>query len=256
MRKIPRTRDVGSLMADHFLSSPPTSVSHPRPAAIPDGTRLLGGAPPHAARTWRELRVDAACRALDLAGAVLLIVLAAPLLVVVAIAIKVDSPGPVLFRQTRVGRHQRLFTVTKFRTMQHGADHELHRDHMLKLIQGNVPAPKIATDPRVTRLGRLLRRASIDELPQLWDVLRGRMSLVGPRPPIPYEVSAYPPHWLGRFVVKPGITGLWQVSGRSQVSLDEMVRLDVEYARRRSLWLNVWILLRTVPAVLSARGAG
>jgi lipopolysaccharide/colanic/teichoic acid biosynthesis glycosyltransferase len=243
-------------MADHLLPSQPPRVGPSRAPAVTDGARALGTVSPPATRTWKQVRTDIACRALDIVGALLLLLLAAPLLIVLAIAIKLDSPGPVLFRQTRVGRDQRLFTVSKFRTMHHGADHELHRHHMLQLIQGNVPAPKIATDPRGTRLGRVLRRASLDELPQLWDVLRGRMSLVGPRPPIPYEVTAYPPHWLGRFVVKPGITGLWQVSGRSQVTLDEMVRLDVEYARRRSLWLNLWILLRTVPAVLSTRGAG
>jgi lipopolysaccharide/colanic/teichoic acid biosynthesis glycosyltransferase len=107
----------------------------------------------------------------------------------------------------------------------------------------------------VTRVGRVLRRSSLDELPQLWNVLRGEMSLVGPRPAIPYEVEHYPPHWFARFAVKPGITGMWQVSGRSEVTLEEMVRLDVDYAGRRSLGLNLWILARTVPAVLGARGA-
>jgi lipopolysaccharide/colanic/teichoic acid biosynthesis glycosyltransferase len=110
-------------------------------------------------------------------------------------------------------------------------------------------------DERVTRVGAVLRRTSLDELPQLWNVLRGEMSLVGPRPPIPYEVEHYPSHWFARFAVKPGVTGLWQVSGRSELTLEEMVRLDVEYARRRSLWLNIRILARTVPAVLSGRGA-
>jgi lipopolysaccharide/colanic/teichoic acid biosynthesis glycosyltransferase len=114
---------------------------------------------------------------------------------------------------------------------------------------------KMISDPRVTRVGRLLRRSSLDELPQLWNVLRGDMSLVGPRPPIPYEVEHYPPEWFERFAVKPGITGLWQVSGRSTVSLDEMIRLDVEYAHCRSVWLNMWILARTIPAVLGASGA-
>ena len=107
----------------------------------------------------------------------------------------------------------------------------------------------------MTRLGRVLRRLSLDELPQLWNVLRGEMSLVGPRPPIPYEVKHYPAHWFERFVVKPGVTGLWQVSGRSELTLEEMVGLDVEYVRRRSLWLNVKIIARTIPVVLSTRGA-
>jgi lipopolysaccharide/colanic/teichoic acid biosynthesis glycosyltransferase len=110
-------------------------------------------------------------------------------------------------------------------------------------------------DERVTRAGHWLRRSSFDELPQLWNVLRGDMSLVGPRPPSPYEGEHYPPHWLARFAVKPGLTGLWQVSGRSDLALEEMVTLDVEYSQRRSLWLNLQILARTVPAVLSGRGA-
>jgi lipopolysaccharide/colanic/teichoic acid biosynthesis glycosyltransferase len=174
----------------------------------------------------------------------------------IALAIAVDSRGPVLFRQHRVGRAQAPFMVTKFRTMHHGADHDVHRDYVLALIGTAAPASKLTGDMRVTPLGRALRRTSLDELPQLWNVLRGDMSLVGPRPPIPYEVSGYPAHWLARFAVKPGITGIWQVSGRSQVSLEEMIEMDVDYARRRSVWLNLWILLRTIPAVLTTRGAG
>jgi lipopolysaccharide/colanic/teichoic acid biosynthesis glycosyltransferase len=117
------------------------------------------------------------------------------------------------------------------------------------------PLFKMAADTRITRVGRILRRTSLDELPQLWNVLRGDMSLVGPRPPIAYEVENYPSHWFARFDVKPGLTGLWQVKGRSQVPLEEMVALDIEYVRRRSLWLNIWILLCTIPAVLKMRGA-
>lgn len=192
----------------------------------------------------------------------------APLLVAIAIAIRLDSRGPVLFRQRRIGRDGNPFTVNKFRTMHHGAAQDRHREFVVKLINSEAPrhesadrqdAPglyyKMISDHRVTRFGRVLRRSSLDELPQLWNVLRGEMSLVGPRPPIPYEVEQYPPHWFARFAVKPGLTGLWQVSGRSKVTLEEMIRLDVDYARRRSLWLNLWILLRTVPAVLGMRGA-
>jgi lipopolysaccharide/colanic/teichoic acid biosynthesis glycosyltransferase len=199
---------------------------------------------------------DVGCRALDLLIGVLLVIVLAPLLLAIALIIKLDSRGPVLFRQQRVGRHRKSFEVAKFRTMQHGADHEVHRDYMLALIESGTPAPKLARDVRVTRFGGFLRKTSLDELPQLWNVLRGEMSLVGPRPPIPYEVEHYPPHWYARFAVKPGVTGLWQVSGRSEVSLEEMIELDVEYARRRSVLFNFWILLRTVPAVLSMRGAG
>ena len=205
----------------------------------------------------RERRTrDVACRSLDLLATLVLLLVLAPLLLVIALAIRLDSPGPVLFRQRRVGRHRRQFLVAKFRTMRHGADHDVHRDYMLALIESGTPAPKLAADARVTRVGAFLRRTSLDELPQLWNVLRGDMSLVGPRPPIPYEVEHYPAHWFERFTVKPGVTGLWQVSGRSEVSLEEMIALDVEYARRRSVLLNVWILIRTVPAVISMRGAG
>ncbi len=185
-----------------------------------------------------------------------------PVFAVIAVAIRLDSSGPVLFRQRRFGRNLEPLTVTKFRTMHDGVDHASHRKFVLALIAGDHPERpnggprfKMVGDERVTRLGAVLRRASLDELPQLWNVLRGDMSLVGPRPPIPYEVEHYPSHWFARFAVKPGITGLWQVSGRSELTLEEMVRLDVEYAERRSLWLNVRILARTIPAVLSGRGA-
>jgi lipopolysaccharide/colanic/teichoic acid biosynthesis glycosyltransferase len=146
--------------------------------------------------------------------------------------------------------------------MRQGVSHEVHRAFVLGLIAGETQLGadgkvlfKLTEDHRVTRVGRVLRKTSLDEVPQLFNVLRGEMSLVGPRPPIPYEVANYPPHWFARFAVNPGVTGLWQVSGRSQMPLEEMIQLDVEYVRRRSLWLNLWILLRTVPAVLSMRGA-
>jgi lipopolysaccharide/colanic/teichoic acid biosynthesis glycosyltransferase len=206
--------------------------------------------------------LEASCRVLDVVGSAFLLVMCSPLLVAIAIAVRLDSPGPAIFRQRRCGRDLRPFSVHKFRTMEFGVADDHHREFVTGLISGESPNPdlsgpryKIAKDPRVTRCGRILRRSSLDELPQLWNVLRGEMSLVGPRPPIPYEVEQYPPHWFARFAVKPGVTGLWQVSGRSEVTLEEMVRLDVEYIRRRSLWLNIAILLRTVPAVLSAKGA-
>jgi len=197
-----------------------------------------------------------ACRALDLVVATVMLVTLLPVFLVIVAVIALESRGPVLFRQERVGLHRRPFRVAKFRTMHHGADDEVHRRHMLELIESGKPAPKLTDDARVTRFGSFLRRTSLDELPQLWNVLRGEMSLVGPRPAIPYEVERYPPHWNARFEVKPGLTGLWQVSGRSQVSIERMIELDIEYVRRRSFWFNVWVLLRTVPAVLSGRGAG
>jgi lipopolysaccharide/colanic/teichoic acid biosynthesis glycosyltransferase len=213
----------------------------------------------------------AACRALDVAVSAVLLVVLSPVFLLLAAAILLDSRGRVLYRQRRVGRHQQPFIVNKFRTMHSGAGHETHREFVIGLIareQGRREAEaqvktdggesnffKMANDTRVTRVGRFLRKSSLDELPQLWNVLLGDMSLVGPRPPIPYEVEHYPPHWFDRFAVKPGMTGLWQVSGRSELGLEEMVALDVEYARSRSLWLNLKILARTVPAVFAGRGA-
>ena len=187
-------------------------------------------------------------------------VLLAPLFGLIALAVKLDSAGPALFRQRRLGYEIKPFTVHKFRTMEQGATEDQHREFVTELINGQTPETpgprfKMTEDPRVTRCGRLLRRSSLDELPQLWNVLRGEMSLVGPRPPIQYEVEQYPPHWFARFAAKPGLTGLWQVSGRSDVTLEEMVALDIEYIQNRSLWLNLKIILRTVPAVLSAKGA-
>jgi lipopolysaccharide/colanic/teichoic acid biosynthesis glycosyltransferase len=204
----------------------------------------------------------AACRVLDVAVSAVLLLVLLPVLLALAAAIRLDSPGRVLYRQRRVGRDQDPFTVNKLRTMHSGAGHETHRQYVIGLIAGQSDADeaepnffKMANDDRVTRVGRFLRKTSLDELPQLWNVLRGDMSLVGPRPPIPYEVEHYPPHWFDRFAVKPGMTGLWQVSGRSELTLEEMIALDLEYARSRSLWLNVKILARTVPVVFVGRGA-
>ena len=223
-----------------------------------------GELPPFAAaETSRQAATtDFACRALDLTVAVVLLVVLAPLMAVIILAIKLDSAGPVLFRQRRLGRSLTPFTVYKFRTMKEGISHDVHRVFVQSLIAGDEPPPvegkprfKLSSDDRVTGVGRILRRSSLDELPQLWNVLRSEMSLVGPRPPIPYEVERYPPHWFARFAVKPGVTGLWQVSGRSELTLEEMIKLDVDYVHDRSLRLNVWILVRTVPAVMSLRGA-
>jgi lipopolysaccharide/colanic/teichoic acid biosynthesis glycosyltransferase len=211
----------------------------------------------------------AACRALDVAVSALLLLVLLPVFLGLAIAIRLDSRGRVIYRQRRIGRDLEAFTVNKFRTMRSGAGHETHRQFVIGLIAAEQQAQaeaqaeaeaqpnffKMAHDDRVTRVGRFLRKSSLDELPQLWNVLRGDMSLVGPRPPIPYEVEHYPPHWFDRFAVKPGMTGLWQVSGRSELGLEEMIALDVEYARTRSLWVNVKILARTVPVVFAGRGA-
>ena len=203
----------------------------------------------------------AACRVLDVVLATLLMIVLAPVLLAIALVIRIDSRGLPLFRQERIGRRCRPFVLNKFRTMSADAGHETHRAFVLALISGEQGPTesgvfKLTEDDRITRVGRFLRRSSLDELPQLWNVLRGEMSLVGPRPPIQYEVERYPEHWFGRFAVKPGMTGLWQVNGRSELTLDEMIELDLEYVRRRSVWLNIAILARTLPAVLRARGAG
>jgi len=183
-------------------------------------------------------------------------------LLVCAIAIRLDSRGPVFFRQRRVGERGRPFTMVKFRTMRVDADQTAHRDYAASFIRGRASRQgadgeqvfKLVRDNRVTRVGRWLRRTSLDELPQLWNVLKGEMSLVGPRPPIPYEVEHYQPSHRQRLAVTPGMTGLWQVRGRSNTTFEEMVALDLEYIRRRSLLLDLRILLATIPAVLSTRG--
>ncbi|MDX6720909.1 MAG: hypothetical protein QOJ63_3163 [Solirubrobacteraceae bacterium] len=217
---------------------------------------------PHGAGLERVVQAPLsafACRALDLVVASLALVLLSPLLLVVAIVIRLDSRGPALFRQQRLGRDLRPFVVNKFRTMHVGTTNAEHVDFVQRLILGDAERHqdlfKLAGDERVTRAGRFLRRSSLDELPQLLNVLRGQMSLVGPRPPLDYEVERYPLYAFGRFAVKPGITGWWQVCGRSQLSFHEMIALDLEYAARRSLWFNVRILARTLPVVLLGRGA-
>jgi lipopolysaccharide/colanic/teichoic acid biosynthesis glycosyltransferase len=200
-----------------------------------------------------------ACRALDVVVALLALVVLAPLLLVVAVLIRLDSSGPALFRQERWGRYTRKFVVNKFRTMYVNTPNDEHVAYVQSLIGGDAERKqalfKLVADERVTRFGRILRKSSLDELPQLINVLLGQMSLVGPRPCLDYEVEKYPPHAFGRFAVKPGITGLWQIGGRSELCFDEMIALDLEYARRASFWLNVTILLRTLPVVLLARGA-
>ena len=201
-------------------------------------------------------------RLLDLTIAAATIVLLSPLLIAVAIAIRLDSSGPALFRQRRVGYGEREFTIFKFRSMRTDADPGGHRDYVTSLIKGSKAATggrknlyKLAVDDRITPVGRWIRRWSLDELPQLFNVLSGDMSLVGPRPAIPYEVAEYPNWYLDRFAVKPGLTGLWQVSGRNERTYEEMVRLDIEYAERRSLLLDLSILARTPFTVLARRGA-
>ncbi len=208
-----------------------------------------------------SLASRAARRALDVSVAALGLVLAAPLLLAIALAVRIDSPGPAFFRQYRIGLNREPFLVNKFRTMRFEADPAPHREYIAQLVSGAQSQSteghelfKLTVDDRVTRVGRLLRRSSMDELPQLWNVLKGEMSLVGPRPVVPYELDHYKESYFKRFAVKPGMTGLWQVSGRNETGYLEMVQLDVEYVERRSLRLDLAILRKTVGVVLSRRG--
>lgn len=205
-------------------------------------------------------------RAIDISGSLFALALLSPIFGMVAIAIKLNSRGPVLFRQIRVGQYGTRFTFLKFRSMATECDPHIHREYVHRYIAGRKDvkqstakgkeAFKITQDPRITKIGRLLRQTSLDELPQLWNVLKGEMSLVGPRPPIPYELDAYDVWHMRRLLeARPGITGLWQVKGRSRTTFDDMVRLDLRYAKTWSLWLDAKILLETPRAVLFGDGA-
>jgi lipopolysaccharide/colanic/teichoic acid biosynthesis glycosyltransferase len=204
-------------------------------------------------------------RAIDIAGSLAALILLSPLLLAVAIAIKLTSKGPTLFKQTRVGQYGVRFTFLKFRSMYFRNDPQIHQDYVTRLISGEDDGEqrdakggvyKIKDDPRITPVGTFLRKTSLDELPQFFNVLKGEMSLVGPRPPIPYEVEAYDIWHRRRLLeVKPGITGLWQVNGRSKVNFEDMVRLDLKYARTWSLGLDFKILLGTPRAVFFGDGA-
>jgi lipopolysaccharide/colanic/teichoic acid biosynthesis glycosyltransferase len=237
--------------------------AHPKSAAAGVWSHEAGLLQAAHQRQRRTLR-DAVKRAVDLAGSAALLTVLAPLFALIAAAIKLKSSGPVFFRQERIGRGAVPFTCLKFRTMSVDADHRLHTEYMTNFIKrsGQTGKPdegtifKMSGDPRVTPIGRLLRKTSLDELPQLWNVLRGEMSLVGPRPPIAYEIEQYEPwHWQRVMAAKPGITGLWQVAGRSRTTFDGMVRLDLRYAKTRSLWTDIKILLATPAAVISGKGA-
>lgn len=231
---------------------PNNPILYPDLSAHKDGARLL----------------SISKRAIDLLGSVLLLIMLSPLLLFIALAIKVTSKGPVLFRQQRIGQYGKSFMFLKFRSMYENNDDTVHQEYVKKLIAGGAPCQmsaasdggpgiyKLTKDKRVTPLGAYLRRSSMDELPQLLNVIRGEMSLVGPRPALGYEVAVYQT-WHRRRVleVKPGITGLWQVSGRCRLSFDEMVRLDLKYAKGWSPWLDIKILLRTPRAVWSGEGA-
>jgi lipopolysaccharide/colanic/teichoic acid biosynthesis glycosyltransferase len=200
---------------------------------------------------------SAASRGMDLVLAGLLLVLLAPVMMLIALLVRITSPGPALYRQIRIGQHKRPFVMLKYRSMRAGCDDRVHRDFVRRELAGEDPRSpdgrglfKLENDDRVTPIGALLRLTSLDELPQLINVIRGEMALVGPRPALAWELDLYQPHHHERFAVKPGITGLWQVCGRNRLPMTRALDLDVEYARRRSLALDLWILLRTIPAVL------
>jgi lipopolysaccharide/colanic/teichoic acid biosynthesis glycosyltransferase len=220
------------------------------------------GIAPVPCRERARVRTAAAIRTLDLVLAGASLIVCAPLLLLACALIRLETPGPAIFRQRRLGLNTRPFVMHKLRTMNVDASVAVHRDYVRQLINGNEHAQssggtelyKLVGDERVTRVGSLLRRTSLDELPQLIDVLRGHMSLVGPRPVTPYEADMYPPGFEQRFAVKPGLTGLWQVSGRNERTYREMVALDISWAQRRSLALYLWIVARTPWALVRGRG--
>jgi lipopolysaccharide/colanic/teichoic acid biosynthesis glycosyltransferase len=208
-------------------------------------------------------------RGIDILGSLTLLIILSPLLLAISGFVKLSSRGPVVFRQVRIGQMFKPFMICKFRTMYADADHGIHHNYVSWFINSSDKVQedkgqeqdkqkifKLTNDPRITPIGHFLRKTSFDELPQLWNVLRGEMSLVGPRPPLWYEVKQYKPwHRYRVLEAKPGITGLWQVSGRSRTTFDDMVRLDLRYAKNRSLWADIKILLATPMAVISGKGA-
>lgn len=211
---------------------------------------------------WRRI----VKRAFDVVSVACGLLLLSPFLGLIALIIKLDSKGPVIYRQPRIGERGQMFTMFKFRSMRADADPDVHKAYVAKLIRENTSlndnladsksSLKMEDDPRITRFGKFIRKTSIDELPQLFNVLRGDMSLVGPRPPLPYEVDLYKDWHKRRLEVPPGITGLWQIKGRNVVSFDEMVRMDLEYIKKQSLWLDLKILLMTPLAVFQGKGVG
>jgi exopolysaccharide production protein ExoY len=231
----PLPREQGRLK----LPTPTKLITH-REFAVPTPAADFAGVP-----LWKRV-LDICC--VLFAGATLL-----PMLLLIAIAIKLGSKGPVLFKQERVGLFGKSFIIFKFRTMIPGADTAVHETHAATLIESNTPMTKLDAhgDPRVMPFGRLLRVAGLDELPQLINVLRGEMSFVGPRPCLPSEYNKYLPWQRERFLTQPGLTGLWQVSGKNRTTFSEMIDLDIQYVRERSLWLDLKIILKTIPAVMA-----
>jgi lipopolysaccharide/colanic/teichoic acid biosynthesis glycosyltransferase len=229
-------------------------LSNPSLAHAPAAARSAEGLEQFFAR-----RLSAWKRGIDIIGALAGLVVFSPFFLLIAVVIKVVSPGPVFFKQARVGRGGRQFICWKFRTMQVRADPSVHQQHVMSLIRSGTndgagkPMVKLDSgrDPRLIPLGNILRQSCLDELPQLINVLRGEMSLVGPRPCLPYEAQEYLLWQTTRFDVAPGMTGLWQVSGKNRTTFTEMIRLDILYAKQQSLWLDISILLKTVPVIIA-----
>jgi len=216
-------------------------------------------------------------RTIDLVITLSALVLLLPIIVIISILISIESEGPIFFIQERVGSKRKMqngelywqpvkFNCFKFRTMKFGADESIHQEYTKAYISqdlektneiqgGETVTYKLLNDPRVTRIGKYIRKYSLDELPQLFNIILGEMSLVGPRPPIPYEVEEYQPWHYRRFEAKPGLTGLWQVTARSSADFDEMVHLDIEYIEHQDLWLDIKIIVKTPLVVLSTDGA-
>jgi len=251
--------ELGGQIGLSYHIYPEPADHHKKGAA---DVRLYPDLPRIAARKKRAL---IAKRVLDVMGSLLGILLLSPLFLALAAIIKITSSGPVLFQQKRIGQNGKPFTFLKFRSMYANNNAQIHQEYVTKLIAGEAnleqsgggkPAFKLTNDPRVTPIGRFIRRTSLDELPQFFNVLSGEMSLVGPRPPVPYEYEAYDLWHRNRMMeVKPGITGLWQVTGRSRTTFDEMVRLDLQYAGSWSVLMDLRILLQTPKAVISGEGA-
>ncbi|HEX2029444.1 MAG TPA: sugar transferase [Nitriliruptorales bacterium] len=219
----------------------------------PDSTIVLADPPQFGGLALAGGWAAATKRLIDVVGSLVLLVVLTPLLLAIALTVKVSSRGPLLYRQRRVGYHGRTFELLKFRSMY--ADAEARRAEVAVLNECTGPVFKIRNDPRITRVGRMLRKFSLDELPQLVNVLRGEMSLVGPRPATPEEVETYGHRERQRLLVRPGVTCIWQVSGRSDVDFDTWMEMDLAYIETWSLWRDVVLLVRTIPAVLSCRGA-
>ena len=258
---------IQKLLGDHLQAAEVHSVEisfHFFPESDePGGECIESGKVLYAEREDEDISnktFSAVKRAIDISGSLFALLLLSPVFVLISVLIKMTSDGPIFYRQRRLGKSGVEFTFLKFRSMYVANDSKIHKEFTQNLIRGNGGNPagvyKIQKDPRVTRFGRFLRASSLDELPQFINVLSGTMSLVGPRPPIPYEFECYQ-LWHRRRILeaKPGITGLWQIEGRSRTTFDDMVRMDLQYIRERSLWIDLKILLKTPFAIIGGHGA-